>query len=74
MTYAQKAARALERNGIDAAVVKAPQSIAGSGCKYCVKIREGQLSRALVILKNAGQQPVQLFIRLESGAFDEVPI
>ena len=34
LTYAQKSVKLLERSGITAAVVKAPQGLSSSGCGY----------------------------------------
>ena len=39
LTYAQKSVKLLERSGITAAVVKAPQGLSSSGCGYAVKPR-----------------------------------
>lgn len=52
LTYAQRAARALERAGISASVIKAPQSVSGSGCGYCVSVSGGRENRAAQILRN----------------------
>ena len=38
LTYAQSAARALEKNAISAAVRKAPSGLSISGCSYCVVV------------------------------------
>ena len=51
MTSAQKAARALQRAGIFASVVKAPQQANPGGCTYGVKIAERNLIPATEALK-----------------------
>ena len=38
LTYAQSAARALEKNAISAAVRKVPSGLSISGCSYCVGV------------------------------------
>lgn len=38
LTYAQSAARVLEKNAISASVKKAPTGLSGSGCSYSVSV------------------------------------
>lgn len=38
LTYAQSAARMLEKNAISASVKKAPTGLSGSGCSYSVSV------------------------------------
>ena len=38
LTYAQRSSQVLERAGITATVLKAPQSVSKTGCTYCVKL------------------------------------
>lgn len=52
LTYAQRAARVLERAGISANVIKAPQSVSGNGCGYCVSVPYGKEKRAAQLLKS----------------------
>lgn len=54
LTYAQRAARALERAGYYASVAKAPQELAGEGCSYGVRIRSRDLVPVLGIIRRAG--------------------
>ena len=53
LTYAQKAARVLERSGIAASVSRPPAEVSGEGCAYAVRIAEKNLPAALVALKSA---------------------
>ena len=41
LTHAQRAARALERAGITAVIIKPPQGLGGSGCRQGGLIRKG---------------------------------
>ena len=50
LTYAQRSSQVLERAGITATVLKAPQSVSKTGCTYCVKLYESRLVRALALL------------------------
>lgn len=54
LTTAQRAARALQRHGIFAAVAKAPQSANPGGCTYGVKIGNQNLITAAAILESEG--------------------
>ena len=54
MTTAQKAVRVLQKQGIYAAVTKAPQSANPGGCTYGVKIAERNAAAAQQALAAAG--------------------
>lgn len=62
LTYAQRAARVLERIGITAIVTKAPQGTGHEGCAYCVKVSEKRLAESLTALKNADLGPGKVFM------------
>jgi len=51
ITQAQRAARILERAGINCRVMRTPRSISTEGCGYCLGISERWLSKALVLLR-----------------------
>lgn len=50
LTYAQRAVRLLERAGLYASVKKAPQSASSEGCAYGVRVRSGDLARAVKLI------------------------
>lgn len=72
LTYAQRAAKALERAGITAIVTKVPQIISSDGCGYCVKVSAKHISNALVALKNAELYPLKIFVLYADGNMGEV--
>lgn len=74
LTYAQRTARALERAGIKGHVMRMPRQIADEGCGYCVKIAEKWLSKALVLLRQSGLPPKQVYIQTADNSFDEVAL
>jgi NADH/NAD ratio-sensing transcriptional regulator Rex len=74
LTYAQRTAKALERAGIRAIVMRTPHSISTDGCSYCVRISENRLSDSLVILKNASISPRRIYVMNKDGRCDEVDI
>jgi len=71
LTYAQRAARALENSGISAIVTKAPQGVQ-EGCSYCVKVSERRLTDALTAINSAGLGPGKVFLLEPSGEAREV--
>ncbi len=71
LTQAQSAAALLERRGIGASVIKAPQNLTGSGCGYAVSVYR-RFPEAVNILKNAKLLNGKLFRRTENGEFAEV--
>lgn len=67
LTYAQRTAKALERVGITAIVMRPPAEIAGEGCAYGVKLRERSLWAALKTLKAAGLSHGKVYLLRPDG-------
>ena len=74
LTYAQRAARVLEREGITAVVSKAPQKISGSGCAYCVKLAYAAGSRAAQILRKEELLQGKIYLMSADGSVQEVSL
>ena len=72
VTYAQRTARELDRNGIGAIVLRTPRGLHVNGCSYCVKINERHMSAALVAIKDAALPPVRVFTQSDAGTFGEL--
>ncbi len=72
LTYAQRAAKALEYAGITAIVTKVPQLIPTDGCGYSVKVSAKHVSNALVALKDAELYPIKIFVNYADGNYGEV--
>lgn len=72
LTYAQRAARALERAGITAIVMRPPRGLSKEGCAYCVKVSERRLSEALVVIKSAGINYSRVYVVGPDGTGKEV--
>lgn len=72
LTYAQRASRALERIGVTAIITKAPKSVTGQGCNYCVRVAEKNLIKSLQTLRDAGLGPVKIFMVSHDGSVSEV--
>ena len=72
LTYAQRAAKTLERAGVTATVRKAPQGASDRGCTYAVKLRSAALDRALQLLKETGIPYGKRFHIQPDGSLQEV--
>ncbi len=70
LTNAQRAALLLERRGLSAAVVKAPQHLRANGCGYALSLYR-RLPEAVEILKDRSLLTGRVFIRLEDGSYRE---
>ena len=71
LTNAQKSARLLERSGITAMVVKAPQGLSTSGCGYAVLLRK-RFDEAVTLLRRNNLLNGKLFSRTEGEEYREV--
>ena len=71
LTTAQRGALLLERRGISASVVKAPQHLRGSGCGYALSLYRN-LEEAVTTLQNGRLLTGKIYRRLENGEYLEV--
>ena len=72
LTYAQRGAKALEKSGINASLIKAPLGTSERGCSYCVRISEGKLYRALDVLQGQGIEHGRILKKGGDGEYREV--
>jgi hypothetical protein len=70
LTGAQRAALLLERRGISAGVVKAPQSLRAGGCGYAVSLYR-RLGEAAELLREAKLLTGKIYLRGEDGSYRE---
>ncbi len=73
LTSAQKTAQLLERNGISAVVIKAPQGLSSAGCGYAVSVYRN-ISYAVSLLKNSKLLNGKVFERQANGAYREAEL
>ena len=73
LTHAQRAARLLERGGMTATVIKAPQGLSSSGCAYAVTLR-GRPGEALTRLRGTGLRIGKVFRREADESYTEVAL
>ena len=74
LTYAQRTSLALERAGIPAHILRAPQTLFGGGCSHAVKVSQRSLSQALVVLNRVGLSPEQVYLIEGDGSYREVSL
>ena len=73
LTNAQRAALLLERRGIGATVVKAPQHLRSNGCGYAVSLYR-RLGEAASLMKNADLLTGKIYIRQDDGSYREASV
>lgn len=73
LTYAQRAARVLERQGISSTLVRLPQGVSKKGCGYALILRNRH-EEAIKLLESERIPWGQGFERLDSGEYREVKL
>lgn len=73
LTHAQRSSRLLERAGITATVVKAPQELSRAGCGYSLSLYR-HFDEAVRILKKNNMINGKLFQKQENGTFMEITL
>lgn len=72
LTYAQSAARVLEKNAVSAAIRKAPSGLSGNGCSYSVSVSYARGTAAAGILRREGLLQGKVYLRHDDGSYTEV--
>ncbi|MBR5479629.1 MAG: DUF3343 domain-containing protein [Clostridia bacterium] len=67
VTYAQRAKRVLERNGISAYVIKPEAHLVGNGCGFAVKVSDVYLAESLDILSGENFGIMKVYVPSENG-------
>ncbi|MCL2842628.1 MAG: DUF3343 domain-containing protein [Oscillospiraceae bacterium] len=72
LTYAQKAARALERVGITATILRTPKGLSQEGCSYCVRVSERSITIAMTALRETNAKITRVYVCHPTGEIREV--
>ena len=72
LTYAQSAARLLEKNAVSASVRKAPAGLSAAGCSYSVSVSYSRGPAAAAVLRREGLLQGKIFLRRDDGSHTEV--
>ena len=70
LTFAQRAARVLERAGIAGTVSRVPKAASTRGCAYCVIVPARHKERAVAVLASAGLGPERVLLRHPDGTLE----
>lgn len=74
VTHAQRMMQALARNGMHAAMGRAPVGLTGSGCGYALRIQGRQAAEeAAALLRGLALAPLRIFVRQGHG-YSEVEL
>jgi len=67
LTYAQRAKRVLQNNGISSYLIKTPTELSSRGCGYGIRIKGESFYSAYDALKYTDLKPVNVFKETEAG-------
>jgi len=70
LTAAQRSQKFLERSGIYASLIKAPQGLNTNGCGYALSLRR-RADEAIILLRRNGMLAGKIFKHLDSGDYVE---
>jgi len=70
LTAAQRSQKLLERAGISATLVKAPQGLNTNGCGYALSLRR-RVDEAIILMRRNAMLSGKVFKRLENGDYVE---
>ena len=74
VTQAQRMMQALTRNGIHAAMGRAPVGMTGSGCAYALRIQgRRRAEEAAAVLRGLALAPLRIFVR-QGHEYSEVEL
>ncbi len=74
LTYAQRAAKVLERHAISAGVTKAPVGLGGNGCSYCVTVSQAKGIAAVDALRKEGLLQGKIYEQHSDGTVREAAL
>lgn len=71
VTFAQRGERAMQKNGINCVLQRAPKTISQRGCGYCLRLRDRDAIRAVGILQREQLAYEKVYVLLEDGGMEE---
>ncbi len=74
VTTAQRGEAVLRRSGMDASLRRTPRWMEEQGCGYSLRLRRGDMTRAVTALKNAGVTFRKVYLQMENGSFEELSV
>lgn len=73
LTQAERAAKLLEKNGMNAVIIKAPQGVHTQGCAYAVSLYNS-FDEAVLLLKKNNLLKGKTFYKTEQGEYREAEL
>ena len=67
ITPAQRGQRVLETAGIECTLQRTPKQMAQQGCGYCLRLRPGEVARAVAILREQGVNFSKVYAGYDTG-------
>ena len=67
ITPAQRGQRVLLTAGMECTMQRTPKFMAQQGCGYCLRLRSGDVSRAVALLREQGVPFSKVYAGYESG-------
>ena len=67
ITPAQRGQRALSSAGIECTLQRTPKQMAQQGCGYCLRLRPGDVARAVAILRAQGLGFSKVYAGFDNG-------
>lgn len=67
ITPAQRGQRILQAAGIGCTLQRTPKLLAQQGCGYCLRLRQGDVVRAVALLREQGVQLSKVYAGYENG-------
>lgn len=67
ITPAQRGQRVLLAAGMECALQRTPKMMAQQGCGYCLRLRPGDVARAVALLRTQGLSFSKVYAGYESG-------
>lgn len=67
ITPAQRGQRVLASAGIECTLQRTPKQLAQQGCGYCLRLRPGEVVRAVALLREHGLPFSKVYAGYESG-------
>ena len=74
VTYAQRGERILKDAGVRCTLQRSPRAMEERGCGYSLNLRQQELHRALVLLRQAQVPMRKIYVRNTEGTVEEVAL
>lgn len=74
VTFAQRGEETLRQHGIGCSLQRTPKWMETQGCGYCLRLRMEDRMQAVALLRQKQVPFRKLYLRMDSGEIEEVPL